>query len=86
TTKFSRDPRFAHHWPSGKVAASGIKPNSPEDPPCMWVWRTLNRTSWVNRPFAGVVRKFGDGCQMSFSLSDHGSKLRGPSQNSLVLE
>ncbi|GBN44074.1 hypothetical protein AVEN_220600-1, partial [Araneus ventricosus] len=37
----------------------------------------------VKRHPAGVVRKFGEGipARMSSSLSDRGSKLRGPSQN-----
>ncbi|GBM91094.1 hypothetical protein AVEN_135113-1 [Araneus ventricosus] len=39
----------------------------------------------VHRPPSGVVRKFGGGLpvEVSSSSSDHGSKLRGPSQNSL---
>ncbi|GBM65392.1 hypothetical protein AVEN_232322-1 [Araneus ventricosus] len=75
--------------PSGKVSASsrrvlGSKPDSTEDLPCMWACCTLNHTYGVNRPTAGVVRKFGEGMpvQMSSSSADLGSKLRGSSQNS----
>ncbi|GBL85858.1 hypothetical protein AVEN_63187-1 [Araneus ventricosus] len=56
---------------------SGSKPDSVEDPPCMWVWYTLNQTSWVKRPPDGVVP-----VQVSSSSSGRGSKLRGPSQSS----
>ncbi|GBN81915.1 hypothetical protein AVEN_157348-1 [Araneus ventricosus] len=40
----------------------------------------------VKRPPAGVVWELGEGvlAQVSSTLSDRGSKLRGPSQNSLV--
>nr|GBM30371.1 hypothetical protein AVEN_269452-1 [Araneus ventricosus] len=53
-------------WPSGKVPAlepEGSKPDSTEDLSC-----TLNQTQGVKRPPAGVVRKFGEGCQLRCRL------------------
>ncbi|GBO27137.1 hypothetical protein AVEN_88057-1, partial [Araneus ventricosus] len=35
--------------------------DSAEDSRCMWVWCTLNLTSWVKRPPTGVVTKFEEG-------------------------
>ncbi|GBM80952.1 hypothetical protein AVEN_275448-1 [Araneus ventricosus] len=35
----------------------GLKPDSAEDLPSMWAWCTLNSTSRVNCPLAGLVRK-----------------------------
>ncbi|GBM65210.1 hypothetical protein AVEN_82384-1 [Araneus ventricosus] len=61
----------------------GSKPDSTEDLLCMWTCYALNHTYWFKRPPVGVVQKFGEGVpdQVSSSSSDHGSKLRGPSQN-----
>ncbi|GBM18536.1 hypothetical protein AVEN_252309-1 [Araneus ventricosus] len=42
----------------------GSKPDSTEDPPCIWDWRTLNLMLWVKRPPIGVVLKFGESCQL----------------------
>ncbi|GBL77041.1 hypothetical protein AVEN_12692-1 [Araneus ventricosus] len=42
----------------------GSIPDSNENPPCMWVWCTLNLTSWAKSPPAAVVRRFGEGCQL----------------------
>ncbi|GBN24750.1 hypothetical protein AVEN_119557-1 [Araneus ventricosus] len=54
----------------------GSKHDSSVDPPCMSAWCTLNLTSWVERPAAGGVRKFGEGvpAQVSSSPSDRGSR------------
>ncbi|GBL99812.1 hypothetical protein AVEN_162825-1 [Araneus ventricosus] len=41
------------------LAVSDSKPDSTEDPPCMWLWCTPNVTSWVKRPPLGVARKCG---------------------------
>ncbi|GBM04816.1 hypothetical protein AVEN_20246-1 [Araneus ventricosus] len=38
----------------------GSKPESTEDPPYLRAWCTLNLTSWVKRPPAGVVWKLGE--------------------------
>ncbi|GBN25906.1 hypothetical protein AVEN_220450-1 [Araneus ventricosus] len=59
------------------------KPDSTEDPPYLRVWFTLSLT-WVKRPPAGVVRKFGEGSFNSnvAPSSTRGSKVRSPSQNS----
>ncbi|GBM18182.1 hypothetical protein AVEN_151722-1 [Araneus ventricosus] len=38
--------------------APGSKPDSIEDPPCIWAWCTLNPTPWVNRPPTGMVQKY----------------------------
>ncbi|GBM63395.1 hypothetical protein AVEN_82250-1 [Araneus ventricosus] len=48
----------------GKVSASGPEvpgsnPDSTEDPRCMWAWCTLNLSSWVKRPPAGVEQELG---------------------------
>ncbi|GBN91723.1 hypothetical protein AVEN_7142-1 [Araneus ventricosus] len=37
------------------------KPDSSEESPCIWTQPTLNLTSWVTRPPAAVVKKFGEG-------------------------
>ncbi|GBL89508.1 hypothetical protein AVEN_87845-1 [Araneus ventricosus] len=75
--------RTMPRWPSGKVSASGqgSRPDSTEDPPCMWACCTLNHAQSVKRPPGGVVRKSVeiDAAQVSSSLSDRGSKLRDPS-------
>ncbi|GBM26536.1 hypothetical protein AVEN_245261-1 [Araneus ventricosus] len=51
------------------------------------VWGLLHTKSYVlaKHPPVGVARKFGEGvpAQVSSSSSDRGSKLRGPSLNSL---
>ncbi|GBM77934.1 hypothetical protein AVEN_35304-1 [Araneus ventricosus] len=61
----------------------GSKPDSTEDPP---VWALLHVKSYLvaKRPPVGVAWKFGEGmsAHVSSSSSDHGSKLRCPSQNS----
>ncbi|GBL95494.1 hypothetical protein AVEN_54103-1 [Araneus ventricosus] len=36
--------------------ARGSMPDSTEEPPCMRAWCTLNLTSWIKRPHAGMVR------------------------------
>ncbi|GBO18667.1 hypothetical protein AVEN_204128-1 [Araneus ventricosus] len=56
--------------------ATGLKPDSTDDPSCMWAWYTLNMTALVKCPLAGVVRKFEDGVavQVSSSSSDLDSK------------
>ncbi|GBN57659.1 hypothetical protein AVEN_23963-1 [Araneus ventricosus] len=63
--------------------APGLKPDSTEDPSSMDL---LHAKSYVvaKRPPIGVARKFGERvpAQVSSSSSDHGTKLRGPSQNS----
>ncbi|GBM14883.1 hypothetical protein AVEN_28606-1 [Araneus ventricosus] len=47
-------------WPHGKASSSerrgapGLKPDSTEDPPCLWAWCTLN-LMWAKRSSAGVV-------------------------------
>ncbi|GBM71081.1 hypothetical protein AVEN_103534-1, partial [Araneus ventricosus] len=75
-------------WPSGKVPtrdrrAAGSKPDSTEDTSCMDL---VHAKSYVvaKRPPVGVARMLGEGvpAQVSSSLSDQGSKLRGPSLNS----
>ncbi|GBM29059.1 hypothetical protein AVEN_209566-1 [Araneus ventricosus] len=50
----------------------GSKPDSTEDPPCMWACCTPNHTWGTKRPPAGVMRKFGEGmlAQVSSSSSD----------------
>ncbi|GBO16414.1 hypothetical protein AVEN_117026-1, partial [Araneus ventricosus] len=40
--------------------ATGSKPDSTENPPCMWAQGALNLTR-LKRPFAGVVQKFEEG-------------------------
>ncbi|GBL77378.1 hypothetical protein AVEN_41793-1 [Araneus ventricosus] len=59
----------------------GSKLDSTEDPSGPFHVKSYVGTK---RHPAGVVRKFGEGvpAQVSFSSSDQGSKLRGPSQNS----
>ncbi|GBN87086.1 hypothetical protein AVEN_119375-1 [Araneus ventricosus] len=73
-------------WPSGKVSTSGPVGSRFE----AWirrVWDLLHVKSYVvaKRTPAGAVRKFGGGmpAQVSSLSFDGGSKLRGPSQNSL---
>ncbi|GBN83177.1 hypothetical protein AVEN_73548-1 [Araneus ventricosus] len=77
--------RFARRidLPSGKVSASGSKPESTEDLPCMWACCTLSYVG-AKRLSADVIRKFGEGilAQASSSSTDWGLKLRGPSQSS----
>ncbi|GBM26084.1 hypothetical protein AVEN_12845-1 [Araneus ventricosus] len=65
----------------------GTKSDSIEGPPCMWACCKLNHTQRVKRPPAGVMRKLGGGMsdQVSSTVSDLGSKLRGPSKIALVL-
>ncbi|GBL69834.1 hypothetical protein AVEN_184271-1 [Araneus ventricosus] len=46
----------------------GSKPNSTEDPQCMWAWRTLDSTSWVKRTPDDVAQKIGKG-QPAYFLS-----------------
>ncbi|GBM20777.1 hypothetical protein AVEN_68915-1 [Araneus ventricosus] len=55
-----------------------------EDPPCLWVWCTLNQT-WVKRPPTGVVRKFGKRVPAQVSSSGLGPKVRSQSQNRLCV-
>ncbi|GBN18520.1 hypothetical protein AVEN_163572-1 [Araneus ventricosus] len=59
---------------------TGSKPDSTEYLPCMGPKSNVV----AKRPPVGVTGKFGEGvpAQVSFSSSDRGSKLRGPSQNS----
>ncbi|GBM95152.1 hypothetical protein AVEN_17585-1 [Araneus ventricosus] len=73
-------------WPGGKVSTSGpegSKLDSTEEPPCKWVWCTLN-TSGPN--VFQLVRcgslERGVPAQVLSSSSDRGTKLRGPPQNS----
>ncbi|GBN88545.1 hypothetical protein AVEN_219875-1 [Araneus ventricosus] len=68
-------------WHCGKVSASGLrvpgsKPDSPEDPPRMQAYCSLNHAQWAKQPPDGVVRKIGVGVpsQASSSTSDRGSK------------
>ncbi|GBO06008.1 hypothetical protein AVEN_155700-1 [Araneus ventricosus] len=37
----------------------GTKPDSTQDPPCMWAVCIFNDEYWVERPPAGVMRKLG---------------------------
>ncbi|GBN91544.1 hypothetical protein AVEN_161668-1, partial [Araneus ventricosus] len=62
----------------------GSKADSNEDPPCMWAYCTLNYTKGAKRPPSGVVRNLDEEApaQASSWSSDHGSKLRGSTQNS----
>ncbi|GBM37215.1 hypothetical protein AVEN_14981-1 [Araneus ventricosus] len=61
----------------------GSRPSSTEDPSCMGL---LHAKSYAvaKRPPVGVAWKLGEvvPAQVSSSLSDRGSKLRGPSRNS----
>ncbi|GBM09798.1 hypothetical protein AVEN_234637-1 [Araneus ventricosus] len=63
----------------------GSKPNSTSYL-IRCIWGLLHAKSYIvaKRPPVGVAWKFGEGvpAQVSSSSSDHGSKLRGPSQNS----
>ncbi|GBM55142.1 hypothetical protein AVEN_207026-1 [Araneus ventricosus] len=61
--------------------ASGSKPDSTEDPPCM---EHAKSYLGAKRPPVGVARKFEERApdQASSSLSDSGSIFRNPSQNS----
>ncbi|GBL76647.1 hypothetical protein AVEN_53355-1 [Araneus ventricosus] len=60
----------------------GPKPNIAEDLPSMRAWCMLNR------PPAGMERKFGEErqAQVLLSFSYHSSKLRGPFQNGLRVD
>ncbi|GBM42755.1 hypothetical protein AVEN_81581-1 [Araneus ventricosus] len=75
-------------WPGGKVLAlgpecSGFETDSFEDPTCIWIWCTLNLTSWSKRSTSGWCKSLEGGtAQLSPSQPDRCSKLRGPSQNS----
>ncbi|GBN32007.1 hypothetical protein AVEN_129885-1 [Araneus ventricosus] len=61
--------------PIGKVSASGrggilsSKSDSIKDPPCKWIWCTLNLTSWVKCWRAAEVRDEVE-AQASSSSSD----------------
>ncbi|GBO06943.1 hypothetical protein AVEN_148104-1 [Araneus ventricosus] len=61
-------------WPSSK-------PNSTEDPACMWARCLLNPVSRIKRDLACVVWKFGVLPQVSSPSFDYGSKRRGAFQN-----
>ncbi|GBN12133.1 hypothetical protein AVEN_4129-1 [Araneus ventricosus] len=68
--------------------APGSKPESPEDPPCLWQWCTLHLTC-VKRVPVGVMRKFGEAVASSGvylvifrQVWWRFSNLRGLSQNS----
>ncbi|GBM44839.1 hypothetical protein AVEN_201087-1 [Araneus ventricosus] len=69
----------------GKISASvsKFKPDSAEDPPCMWACCTLNRrgSNVLLLVWCGSLEK-GVAAQVSSSSPDCGSNLRGPSQNS----
>ncbi|GBL84198.1 hypothetical protein AVEN_118599-1 [Araneus ventricosus] len=67
------------------LGAGGFQTRSPiplKDLLCWWAWVTLNLTSWLKRPLDGLMRKLG---KRVTALSDHCSKLRGPSQNSFTV-
>ncbi|GBL86385.1 hypothetical protein AVEN_164555-1 [Araneus ventricosus] len=73
---------------TGKVSAlgrkfPGSKPNSTENPPCMWACCMLNHKQRTTRPPAGVVRNLGQGVPAQASSSSYESvlKLQDPSQN-----
>ncbi|GBM85648.1 hypothetical protein AVEN_150176-1 [Araneus ventricosus] len=71
----------------GRRRVPGSRPDSNEDPTCMWACCTLSHAQAIKRLPSGVVLKFGVGVpvQVSFSSSDGGSKLRGLSQNRLLV-
>ncbi|GBL91671.1 hypothetical protein AVEN_71325-1 [Araneus ventricosus] len=66
---FSIRPVVRHiwpRWPECKVSAleprfPSSKPDSTNDPSCMWVWCMLNLTSRVKLPSAGVAWKLEEG-------------------------
>ncbi|GBM26864.1 Tolloid-like protein 1 [Araneus ventricosus] len=80
----TRPDRDKHVQIINKNIMTGLKIDSIKHPPCMWAWCMLNLPSLVKHPPAGMVRKFGERvlARVSSSSSDHGSKLRGVSQNS----
>ncbi|GBM37268.1 hypothetical protein AVEN_244950-1 [Araneus ventricosus] len=76
-------------WPSGRDSALGAGGFQVRDPIPLKIRRVggpLHAKSYLvaKRHPAGVARKFGEGvpAQASSSSSDHGLKLRDPSQNS----
>ncbi|GBN03506.1 hypothetical protein AVEN_116548-1 [Araneus ventricosus] len=68
------------------LGAGGLQVRNPIPLKIRRVWGPLYAKSYVvaKRPPVGVAWKFGEKvpAQVSSSSSDHGSKLRGPSQNS----
>ncbi|GBN83307.1 hypothetical protein AVEN_63657-1 [Araneus ventricosus] len=43
-----------------RIRVPGSKPDSTEDPPCMWPCFTLNHMYEAKRPPASVLRKLGE--------------------------
>ncbi|GBM20786.1 hypothetical protein AVEN_108239-1 [Araneus ventricosus] len=80
-------PNLRSRWPSGNVWTGGSQVRNPIPLKIRRVWGLLHAKSYVvaKRPPVGVARKFGEGmpAQASSSPSERGSKLRGPSPNSL---
>ncbi|GBM32620.1 hypothetical protein AVEN_8459-1 [Araneus ventricosus] len=52
----------------------GSETDPTEDPSCMWAYCTLNLASWVRRPPAGVVQKFGRVVPDQVSSSSSGGR------------
>ncbi|GBL72126.1 hypothetical protein AVEN_115130-1 [Araneus ventricosus] len=73
-------------WPSLGFGAGGFHVRDPLPLKTRRVWGLVHVKSYivVKRPPVGMAWKFGEGvpAQVSFSSSDRGSKLGGPSQNS----
>ncbi|GBM65869.1 hypothetical protein AVEN_238807-1 [Araneus ventricosus] len=83
-----RDMQVLPRWPNGKASGSawkvpGSKPDSTKDPPCMGLVACEIMRRGSKLLSVGVALKLGEGvpAQPSSSSSDHGSKLRGSSQN-----
>ncbi|GBM22678.1 hypothetical protein AVEN_144456-1 [Araneus ventricosus] len=73
-------------WSSGKVSALGLEALNPillKIRRVLGLWHAKSHIGGQT-PSPGLVRKLEEElpAQMSFSLSDRGSKLRDPSQNS----
>ncbi|GBO43368.1 hypothetical protein AVEN_107398-1 [Araneus ventricosus] len=62
----------------------GLKHNSMEDPPYMWALVHFKSMLWVKCPPTGVLEKVVVSW-ISFPLSDSGSKLGDPSQNTFTM-